>query len=248
MALTTPIFNLEENLDIYLKGDFIQVQNMKSHIEGIVEDDLIEQLQFIERQWIDFLGDYLDPSNNSILELEIFYIIKLLKKYTITVNENSGTKDIIFPVGSKLLIPQSVIDLNKTTNMQLEPNAYVIEFNYDYTVTGFISPEEMMEQINDFVFNKSNSLITLQERKINLYEDSDVRAILTILKSYYKVEETEYNINSIRNILSSAISTQVVFSKLTNRKIEISMAQEERKKIICVTYNRTKREVREFKF
>lgn len=246
MALTNPIFNLEENLDIYLLSPYDQVANMKSHIEGIVEDDILEELSMINSKWLDFIDiDNIIADPN----LELFYIIRLMKEYTITYTDHNDTvQKETFAAGEKLLIPQSLINLNKTTNMQLEPNAYVLEFNYDYTIDEFTDPDEMIEAIKEFVYNQTNKLISLSSRKVALYDEADVDSIATLLNLYYKMEKTEYNLNSIKNVLSSVSNSQVIFSSILNRKIEISLDRNENRKLICVTYNRTKREVREFKY
>lgn len=246
MALTNPIFNLEENLDIYLLSPYDIIQNMKSHIEAIIEDDILEEMQMINQQWL----EYLDIENNiADINLELFYVIRLMKDYQFTYNDKNDREiKLDLSTGEKILIPQSVINLNKTTNMQLEPNAYVLEFNYDYTVEDFKDPDEMIEAIKNFVYTETNKLITVTSRKVALYDEADVESISTLLNLYYKVEKTEYNLNSIKNVLSSVSNSQVIFSSVLNRKIEISLDRNENRKLICVTYNRTKREVREFKY
>lgn len=235
MPLQVPYYNLEETLDLTLKQPFEYLQNIKVKLVATVENDTIEDFNVLNKIWLEQIA--IDESDYPKMTEELFYIAELRKKFTIDTNT--------IEIGEHLLIPESYIDRNLTTPSQKEPSTIVFDFDFDYNNTNFKDIDHIIQTIQDLLLE---SEITAEGRQAKLYEEEDVEDIFALLKIYYKIERNEYNLNSIKNILCSAATRQVVLSSSTNKRIEIFIDPIIRNKVICTLYNKRNREIREFYF
>jgi hypothetical protein len=235
LPLQVPYYNLEETLDLTLKQPFEYLQNIKVKLVATVENDTIEDFNVLNKIWLEQIA--IDESDYPKMTEELFYIAELRKKFTIDTNT--------IEIGEHLLIPESYIDRNLTTPSQKEPSTIVFDFDFDYNNTNFKDIDHIIQTIQDLLLE---SEITAEGRQAKLYEEEDVEDIFALLKIYYKIERNEYNLNSIKNILCSAATRQVVLSSSTNKRIEIFIDPIIRNKVICTLYNKRNREIREFYF
>lgn len=232
MPLNIPYYNLEELLDIVLVNTKLSQYIIKGLIVGTLENDSVDTIE-VNGSWFDFIE--LDKALIPSMQTDLFYVVQLKKKL------------LDFEVNDIVIIPESFINKSLTSLSQIEPSTFVIDFDYDYANEAWESKEQMMDELLEYVNSKLNVTSTVI-REVQHYKEEDVFTILSLLKIYYRIDESENNKNSIKNILTSAANKQVVTSRVNNKKIEIYIDPMISNKLICTVYNKKNREVREFYF
>ena len=232
MPLNIPYYNLEELLDIVLVNTKLSQYIIKGLIVGTLENDSVDTIE-VNDLWYDFIE--LDKALIPSMQTDLFYVVQLKKKL------------LDFEVNDIVIIPESFINKSLTSLSQIEPSTFVIDFDYDYANEAWESKEQMMGELLEYVNSKLNVTSTVI-REVQHYKEEDVFTILSLLKIYYRIDESENNKNSIKNILTSAANKQVVTSRVNNKKIEIYIDPMISNKLICTVYNKKNREVREFYF
>lgn len=232
MPLQIPNYQLEEILDVHLKAPNADKGYFKVRLLSIIENESVDKYSGLSPNWLTTIG--FDKTQLPFYEEELFYVGELMKPF----NE--------FKRGDLLLIPESWIDRELTRLSQEEPTTIVFDFNFDYGNKAFTGIEDIIEKVTEFIYEKS--FLEVDGRKVIRYEETDLKAIMTLLKVYYKVEDTQYNRDSVKNVLCSAASRQIVTSKSTNKKIEIYVDSSIRNKLICTVYNKKNKEMKEFYF
>ena len=250
VTLSSPVYNLEEKLDIFLVEPFNEhIQNLKVAIKTIIEDESIINLTGILNQhW----SEYLNIENNLIgdSKLEIFYVAEVRKPFSFDyLIEGAEIKtNVSLNVGERILIPQSFINQTLTRNMQMESNSFILDFDFDYSLTYFESPNKLIEDIKKYISEKTNANILINSREVVKYDEDDVKSIYKLLHLYYKIDNNEENLRSIKNILSSTDIIQTVRSTSNRKKIEIYVSKVNHRELVCAVYNKKVKEERTFRY
>lgn len=232
MPLQIPQYQLEEILDVQLKAPNNNIGVIKVRLLSILENESLDYYSRLSTTWLDLIG--LEKDDISIMDEEIFYVGELIKP----------VQD--FAKGELLVLPETWIDRDITKPSQKEPATIVFDFDFDYSDKVFGEIPVLISKIKEWVYEESK--LEISGRQVVRYHEDDLKAIMTLLKTYYKVEDTQYNKDSVRNVLCSAANKQTVISKATNKQIEIYVDSSIRNKLVCTVYNKRNKEIKEFYF
>lgn len=226
------------------KIDFVMSEKwdnltFKATIQAISDYTYSLDLFSLYSTWVtDF--DITDISEES-LELEPVYVLKAEKSIILSI----GNRELKINKGEIFTISETFLNQALTKEAVDEYFGYYIEVKMEtYNNEDYSESKDIERDILEFLESKGLSPIV---RKLQEYEEEDVRSVMQSLYYYLDIQKDEKTRIAVINLLRGATKKEV-FTNPKNRKYEVLIDTVEPRTIIAYALNTVNRKKYTFKY